>query len=57
MQELAGSFHGSWCLEAAGLLGRPELLPLLLELRAKICPKDEAAFSADLDHAIAACSQ
>ena len=57
LRELAGSFHGSWCLEAAGLLGCPELLPLLLELRAKICPKDEAAFSADLDQAIAACSR
>jgi hypothetical protein len=57
MRELAGSFHGSWCLEAAHLLGSPELLPLLLELRAKICPKDEAAFSPDLDQAIAACSR
>lgn len=57
MRELVGSFHGNWCLEAAELLGRPELLPLLLELRAKICPKDEAAFSAYLDQAIAACSR
>ena len=57
LRELAGSFHGSWCLEAAHLLGSPELLPLLLELRAKICPKDEAAFSPDLDQAIAACSR
>ncbi|MES2467560.1 MAG: HEAT repeat domain-containing protein [Verrucomicrobiota bacterium] len=57
LRELAGPFHGNWCLEAAELLSRPELLPLLLELRAKICPKDEAAFSADLDQAIAACSR
>ncbi len=57
LRELAGPFHGNWCLEAAELMGRPELLPLLLKLRKKLCPKDRASFSKDLARAIAACSR
>jgi HEAT repeat protein len=54
-RELAGEFHGSWCLEAAELLANPGLLPLLQSLRATIAEEDRQRFTLDFDRAERAC--
>ena len=53
--ELSGPFWGSWCLEAAERLARPELCPLLERLRARAPEEDRMKFAADFDRALAAC--
>jgi HEAT repeat protein len=55
-RELAGPFHGAWCIEAAHALKDPSLLPLLAALRPRLNANDLNAFGDELDQAIAACS-
>jgi HEAT repeats len=55
-QELAGEFHGAWCIEAAHALKDPSLIPLLTTLRLRLEMTDARTFGDDIDQAIAACS-
>ncbi|MFM9942320.1 MAG: hypothetical protein ACKVP7_22790 [Hyphomicrobiaceae bacterium] len=54
-RELAGEFHGAWCIKAASMLRAPSLGPLLAALKARLDPEDLHAFGDELDAAIAAC--
>lgn len=56
IRELEGEFYGSWCMEAAQLLGDPQLKPLLISLRERVPIEDIIRFMPDFDAAIAACS-
>lgn len=55
-RELAGEFHGSWCLEAARELALPSLSPLLAALRSRLDAADLERFGQDLTDAIDACA-
>lgn len=52
--ELNGPFYGSWCLDAAEVLGEQELLPLVLSLRERTADEDRETFADDFDRAIVA---
>lgn len=54
--ELAGEFHGAWCIEAAQALADPSLAPMLTDLKRRLDPEDLDVFGDELDRAIAACS-
>jgi len=57
VRELAGEFHGSWCLEAAELLADVRLVPLLRKARERLHEEDILRFAADFDRAELACSK
>ncbi len=57
IRELRGEFEGSWCLEAAELLGDPQLLVLLIRLRDSVIFEDAIKFRSDFERAISACSK
>jgi HEAT repeat protein len=57
IRELKGDFYGSWSLEAAELVGNPQLLPLLIGLRDSVPTVDAVAFSGDFDRAISSCAR
>lgn len=52
--ELNGPFYGSWCLDAAEVLGEQELLPLVLSLRERTADEDRETFADDFNRAIVA---
>ena len=54
-QELAGEFHGEWCLEAAELLGDPVLYPLVFELYKRLDDSEKARYEDSFQAALAAC--
>ncbi|MBL8565576.1 MAG: HEAT repeat domain-containing protein [Hyphomicrobiaceae bacterium] len=57
-RELLGEFHGSWAIEAAQLLKASTLLPLLLQLQARLragASADWDRFGADIEAALATC--
>lgn len=56
-RELAGVFHGDWCVEAAELLGDASLRDELGALRARLGAADEAAFGDAFDQALLACTK
>jgi HEAT repeat protein len=53
--ELAGEFHGAWCIEAAHELKNFELKPLLVELKYRLSAQDTEAFGKELEEAIDSC--
>jgi HEAT repeat protein len=55
INELKGDFYGSWCLEAAELLGLPIFHPLLLELKKRWGNEESENFHQDMEDALAAC--
>jgi HEAT repeat protein len=54
-RELEGEFHGDWAVEAAGLLGDAQFLPVLRELDQRLSGKDAVHFRGSVQSAIAAC--
>lgn len=55
IRELEGEFHDTWCVEAAESMADPQLLPLLVKMRASLSPKNAADFGGRFDDAIKAC--
>ena len=53
--ELAGEFHGEWCLEAAELMGDPALYPLIQDLYNRFDDSEKARFKDSFEAALAAC--
>lgn len=56
-QEIAGEFHGAWCIRAAHELKDPSLQSLLNDLKLRLELNDLRDFGDELDQAIAACSR
>lgn len=54
---LQGEFHGDWPLEAAGLIGAADLVPLIRAHRETLEPEDRATFASSFDSALRNCGE